>query len=426
MRLQLDFIEIRDVRFSERTHVENGTLFVDREELRRLLLQDGRLSDVNIELAGPGESCRILRVCDVVEPRAKADPEGTDFPGALGKELIAGQGRTCVLRGCAVVESLCADTVEEGRDPNGEIIDMCGPGAELSPYGRTCNVVVLPSPAKGIKPAEYCVAVKMAGLKTAAYLARAGLGTRPDETRICELPRGGAIEELPAIGYVFQVLAIQHGIILSDPILYGLHMSKMAPTVIHPNEVLDGALLSPFRAWGMETYSIQNHPVIQDLFRRHGRELRFAGVILTIASDNELENERSAVMAANLAKWTLQADGVVLTKAGGGAPEVPMALVAERCEKLGVKTTLGVWHIPVDVTDVKGGITMFNAPELNAVVSMGTPWQSHALPAVKRIIGSTVAGSSADPIDGEVRRELRSIRGAQDQLGSSATTAVLY
>jgi sarcosine reductase len=426
MRLQLNFIDIKDIRFSGKTSIENGTLLIDREELRNLLLKDGRLGRVDIELARPGESCRILQVCDVVEPRAKADPRGTDFPGALGRKLVAGQGITCVLSGCAVVESLYAETVEGSRDPNGDIIDMCGPAAEVSPYGRTYNVVLLPYPAKGVNPAEYRIAVKLAGLKTAAYLARAGLETRPDETRIYELPWCGEAEELPAIAYVFQVLSIQHGIIQGDPILYGLQVSKMAPTILHPNEVLDGALLSPFRAWGMETYSIQNHPVVQDLFRRHGRELRFAGVILTVASDNEYENERSAAMAANLAKWTLRADGAVLTKAGGGAPEVPMAMVAERCEKLGVKTTLCVWHIPLDVTDVKGGLTMFNAPELNAVVSMGTPWESLALPAVKRIIGSPVLVPGAGPVDGEIKRALRGIRGAQDQLGSSFTTAVLY
>lgn len=426
MRLQLNCIDITDIRFSDKTSIRKGTLHVDRKGLQELLLKDGRLGKVDIELARPGESCRILHACDVVEPRAKADPGRVDFPGVLGKEAVAGEGTTCVLRGCAVVESLYARAVEGPRDPNGEIIDMCGPAADLSPYGRTRNIVLLPYPAEGVNQAEYRVAVKTAGLKTAAYLARSGLETRPDETKVYELDQDESNKELPSIAYVFQVISIQHGILPGDPILYGLHMNKMAPTIIHPNEVLDGALLSPFRAWGMETYSIQNHPVIQDLYKRHGRELRFAGVILTVASDNEHENERSAIMAANLAKWTLRADGVVLTKAGGGAPEVPLALVAERCEKLGVKTTLSVWHIPVDVADVKGGLTMFNAPELNAVVSMGTPWQPLALPAVERVIGSPVLLPGAPPINGELTRELRWIRGAQDQLGSSALSAVLY
>jgi len=79
---------------------------------------------------------------------------------------------------------------------------------------------------------------------------------------------------------------------------------------------------------------------------------------------------------------------------------VPLSLVAERCEKLGMKTALGVWHIPVDVTDVKGGLTMFNAPELNAVVSMGTPWEAVELPAVKKVIGSPSSSRAYLPSKG--------------------------
>jgi hypothetical protein len=131
-------------------------------------------------------------------------------------------------------------------------------------------------------------------------------------------------------------------------------------------------------------------------------------------------------MAANLAKWVLRADGAILTKSGGGAPEVPLALVAQRCEQLGIKTTMGLWHIPVDVKDVKGGLTMFNMPELNAIVSMGTPWQEVPLPSVERIIGSPVGLPGESAINGEMNRPLRWIRGSQDQLGSNRLTAVLY
>ena len=222
------------------------------------------------------------------------------------------------------------------------------------------------------------------------------------------------------------MISTQHGIIPNEPILYGLNINKMVPTIIHPNEILDGAILSPFRAWGMETYSIQNHAVIKDLFRRDGQDLQFTGVILTIASDNEGENERSAVMAGNLAKWAMDADGVILTKSGGGAPEVPMALVARSCEQLGIKTSLALWHIPLDVSDPKAGLMMFNMPELDAIVSMGTPWEEITLPPMERIIGSPVSVGEEPPINGEMVRAFRWIRGAQNQLGSGKLSAVLY
>jgi glycine reductase len=430
MRLQLNVIEIKDIEFSGKTALSSRRLFIDREELRHLILQDTRLAKVDIELAHPGEKCRILQVCDVVEPRAKVGGEGVDFPGALGEKGVAGQGTTCVLQGCSVVTTLYAEEVEGPRDPNGEIIDMSGPGAELTPYGQTHNVVLLPFPADGVNQQEYRVAIKTAGLKTAVYLASAGRETEPDQKIVHELPRptnaGQSDNPLPRIAYVFQVVSIQHGIIPNDPILYGLHVNKMLPTIIHPNEILDGALLSPFRAWGMETYGIQNHALIRELLDKNGRELQFAGVILTIASDSEHENERSAIMAGNLAKWVLNADGAILTKSGGGAPEVPLALVARRCEQLGVKTTLGLWHIPVDVSDISGGLTLFNMPELDAIVSMGTPWQSVLLPEMERVIGSPVNLPDEPPVHGELDRELRWIRGAQDQLGSKHVSAAIF
>ncbi|MFH1487796.1 MAG: glycine/sarcosine/betaine reductase component B subunit [Pseudomonadota bacterium] len=430
MGLQLNFVDITELRFSDKTAISKGCLTIDRDALQGLLQGDKRLERVEIELTRPGEKCRILQVCDVVEPRAKTGGIGVDFPGTMGSRGTAGEGITSVLRGCAVVETLYTEVVEGPRDPNGEIIDMSGPGAQSSPYGQTLNVVLLPYPAKGVNQQEYRIAIKTAGLKTAVYLAKAAEGIAPDETVTYDLHApaedGSGGKGLPRIVYIFQVASIQHGIIPGDPVLYGLHVNKMLPTIIHPNELLDGALISPFRAWGMETYGIQNNAVIKDLFGRHGRELQFAGVILTIASDNEHENQRSAVMAGNLAKKILRADGAIFTKSGGGAPEVPMALVAQRCEEVGIKTTLALWHIPADVSDVKGGVTMFNTPELDAVVSMGTPWQKVQLPPVDKIIGSPVDLPGESAIKGEITRELRWIRGSQDQLGSNHLSAVLY
>src|SRR3972149_4857738 len=100
MRLELNILRIKDVRFAEKTSVNGGVLAINRNALRQLLLEDKRLADLDLVLAHPGEKCRIARVIDVIEPRAKAS--GQDFPGALGAHVSAGSGATCVLRGGAV------------------------------------------------------------------------------------------------------------------------------------------------------------------------------------------------------------------------------------------------------------------------------------------------------------------------------------
>jgi len=103
-----------------------------------------------------------------------------------------------------------------------------------------------------------------------------------------------------------------------------------------------------------------------------------------------------------------------------------MALVAQRCEQLGIKTTLAFWHIPLDTSDASGGIMMFNMPELDAIVSMGTPWESVSLPPMDRTIGTPIDLPKEPHANGKMSRMLRWIRGAQDQLGSARLKAAQY
>ena len=166
-------------------------LAIDAEELKQLLLKDRRFSAIEIALAHPGERCRIVQVVDVIEPRAKTSAGGEDFPGAVGLQAIAGTGRTCVLEGTAVVLSDFRELREltTSKDPNGEIIDMAGRGAEIGVYGKTHNIVLMPTPAEGATALDYLAALKIAGLKAAAYLGRAGKGVAADRTEAYELPR---------------------------------------------------------------------------------------------------------------------------------------------------------------------------------------------------------------------------------------------
>jgi len=168
---------------------------------------------------------------------------------------------------------------------------------------------------------------------------------------------------------------------------------------------------------GIETYQIQNHPIIKELYRRHGKDLCFLGVILTVAHNNEIESERSANIAANLAKWVLGADGVVLTKSGGGAPEINMAQTAIRCEEIGVKTALAIWELAADSSPES--CTLFNLPKIDAVVSMGTPMVTISLPSMERVIGKPVVLPDGLPISSVNERMLRWIRGCVGQLGNS-------
>ena len=300
MRLKLDIHNIKDVQFREKTAISDGILHVNRHELQELLQQDKRLGKVDIELARPGESCRILQVWDVIEPRAKSSGNVDDFPGVLGRPGTVGAGTTCVLRGVSVVLNTQAEAhhLPEAEDALGYIIDMSGPATEVTPYAKTNNVVLIALPAAGVGHESYTVALKVAGLKTAVYLAQAGVELKPDDVEIYDLPPWTDVtkgmEDLPKVAYIFQIYCTSYPAMPSEPILYGDNIIRLLPTIIHPNEVFDGAIVNYYHGRGTETYTFQNHPVIKELYHRHGRELCFVGVVATVSRYQEPERERSS------------------------------------------------------------------------------------------------------------------------------------
>ena len=429
MRLELKVVHITRVQFADVTAVRNGVLAINRQELKELIKQDTRLTDVAIELANPGDKCRIVNVADIIEPRARTANSGPDFPGAVGMQGTAGHGSTCVLRGAAVLINDYDIGGRRYQRPDEGIIDMWGPGAEIGPYGRTCNVVVLASPANGTSIDEYCVALKIAGLKTAVYLAKAGAGLTPDEVEIYDIPSiretAGDMPDLPRVTYIFQVFTNQRVPLPGDPVLYGHHIERIVPTILHPNEVFDGAVTDPYRGYAA-TYLIQNHPMIKALYQNHGKTLYFVGVIISNAPNNAPEYERTANVAANLAKWILGVDGAVLTKIGGGAPELTMARTAQRCEELGIKTALALMHQGIDASEItlKASTVFSNVPQVDAMVSMGASTASPmlTLPPAEKVIG-TLEGSQ---IGKELQRPASDIKGSFSQLGDSRLMAVRY
>ena len=434
MRLELHKVKITDIRFGDATGLHRGVLTINKGELQQLLEEDKRLAAVEIALARPGEKCRILQVADVVEPRAKAGEGIEDALGAAGIHRSTGEGTTWVLQGTAIV--LCDSRKRGGEDttsmdPRDHIIDMHGPGSEIGSYGKTFNIVLLPKQKERTNALDYQAALKIAGLKTARYLAATAGGVAPDDIETYEMPPLTEItqgmEDLPRVAYIFQVVSLQYEPIPGEPVLFGTQAGEIMPTILHPNEVLDGAVTSALPGLNVQTYRFQNHPIIKELYRRHGKDLCFTGVIATVAPNNVRDFDRVANIAAHLAKGVLGAQGVVLTKTGGGAPELAMAHTAQRCEQLGMKTAIAMLHMGADIKDAKyGASTIFSMPEVDAIVSMGFPFSRVALPPVERVLGNIAPYSGMPPVDGEILMPLGSIYGSLCQFGSSKWTAVRY
>jgi glycine reductase len=409
MRLDLLWSEVAAVSAGDATRLADRRLEIDLAGLGATLAADPRLERVRIDLAQPGESCRIGRVFDVFAPRAKEDGDA-DFPGALGPLVRAGSGRTRALGGVALVVT----DQQVGNPATLAVIDMSGPAAALSAFARTHNVVVSAWPAASTGRSEYLAAVRQAGLRAAVHLARAARGAAPDSVETFDLPASTRVPAepagLPRVAYVFQIHSHQRPTAPDEGVLYGDPVRRMLPTLIHPNEILDGAVVRGFMGRAATTWAIQNQPVIRELYARHGRTLWFCGVVLTVAHATEPERVRSAAMAAGLVVDVLGADGAVFTKIGGGAPHVDMAQTAAQCEARGVKTALIVEDMSTDGS--QEGMLLFNFPGLDALVNTGSTREPVTLPPVSRAIGADV------PTD-ETTVTSDQLCGAIEQVGAS-------
>ena len=116
---------------------------------------------------------------------------------------------------------------------------------------------------------DYLQALTVASKKAAKYLAQAAKDCQPDQVETFTLEREN-LEGLPRVAYLCN--AFSHAP-LTDFTLYGDSMQTSLPTIVHPNEFLDGAMLD--RDYGQlinadPSYYWQNQPIILELYRRHG------------------------------------------------------------------------------------------------------------------------------------------------------------
>ena len=323
MRLEVGNILIKDIQFGDRTEVKEGVLFVNRDELAKVAGEDDRIASVEVYLAKPGEEIRIIPVKDVIEPRIKVSGKGGVFPGLISKVDTVGEGRTHVLKGAAVVTTGRIVGFQEG------VIDMAGPGAEYTPFSKTMNVVLKIEPVEGLHQHEHERVVRLAGLRAAEYLGRAGQNVEPDHIEVYETkPLLEQVKEYPDLPKVVYVYMLQTQGLLHNSYVYGVDAKQIIPTFIYPTEVMDGAIVSGNCVSACDknpTYIHQNNPVIHDLYERHGKDLNFIGCVITNENVTLADKERSSNMTAKLVEF-LGADGVISAEEQSAKPHTDLVM----------------------------------------------------------------------------------------------------
>lgn len=426
MKLQLGEIIIKDVKFDNNSRVENGILYVDAEDIKKIVLEDEKIKDIKIELARPGESVRITPVKDVIEPRTKVNTESGIFPGMMSKVTTVGSGITHVLKGAAVVT--CGKIVgfQEG------IIDMTGPGAEYTPFSKLNNVCLVIEPKDGINQYEYETAARVAGLKIASYLGDLGKNVTPDNLITYEtkpiFEQATQYPNLPKVGYIYM---LQTQGLLHDSYVYGVDAKKIVPTFIYPTEVMDGAIVSGNCVSACDkntTYHHLNNPIIKSLYERHGKDINFMGVIITNENVFLADKMRSSDWTSKLSHY-FGFDGVIISEEGFGNPDTDLIMNCKKITDYGIKTVI--------VTDEYAGRdgasqSLADADiSANAVVSGGNANAMILLPKMDKVIGTldytdTIAGAFSGSLrnDGSIEVEIQVITGATNELGFNKLTAV--
>ena len=431
MKLELGYIQIKDIQFSKECKVENGTLYVDPDAVKAYLYEDDDVKawvkDFGFDIAKPGESVRITPVKDVIEPRVKVEGPGGVFPGVISKVETVGSGKTHVLRGMAVVTAGKIVGFQEG------IIDMSGPGADYTPFSKLINLVVVAEPNEGYQDHkhEYEHAVRIAGLRAATYIGELGRSVTPDETAEFEtygIKEG--IEKLPNLPRVAYVHMLQSQGLLHDTYVYGVDAKRSLTTILLPTETMDGAIISGNCVSACDkntTYHHQNNPVVANLFAAHGKTLNYVCNIITNENVYLADKQRSSDWTSKLCRL-LDLDGALVSQEGFGNPDTDLIMNCKKIELQGVKTVI--------ITDEYAGQdgksqSLADAdPLADAVVTGGNANEVIILPKMDKVIGTldyvdVIAGGHAGSLreDGTIEAELQVITGATNEMGFNRLSA---
>ena len=384
--------QVASVSFGERTGFDGATLVVDIAEAEAILAHPA-LERVTLTWASPGQSVRIVKVLDAVEPRTKGPGGGGIFPGFLGPARPQGRGRTHVLRGVAVVAAGFLPRAQEA------VVEMSGPGAALSPLGGTHNLVVEFTPSSSATWEDVDDAVRRGTLALAAHLAEAALDAPPAAVEDHPAPRPYALDGLPRVG---AVVNLQTQGPFKDVFVYGRSFSGALPTLLDPGDLDDGALVSgQFGHPSLKnpTFMHQNNPIVASLRSRHGVDLRFAGVVICPEPVDQDHKQLVSACAGRLCD-TAGFDAALVTKEGGGNADADVALKMDELEDLGIRA-VGLFA-EMAGPDGTGPSIVVPPARATAMVSTGNYDEPLVLPAVDVALGGDMVDVAGCPSSAEL------------------------
>ncbi|ARC83581.1 betaine reductase complex component B subunit alpha [Clostridium argentinense CDC 2741] len=417
MKLEIGNFHVRDIVFGDKTEFKDGLLIINKEEVLNFVKQDERIIEAELYIVKPGDKVRLVPVKEAIEPRVKLNGNPL-FPGYTGELVRAGEGRSHALKDC----SLLVVGKHWGGFQDG-LIDMSGKGAKYTYYSQLKNIVLVADTNEEFEKKEQQKknrALREAGHKLAEFIAQCVKNQEPEEVEVYELEpvtkRSEDINKLPSMVFVMQPQSQMEELGYND-LLYGWDMNRMVPTFMHPNEILDGAVVSgsfmPCSSkWA--TYEFQNNPTIKRLYKEHGKTLNFLGVIISNLNVALEQKNRAALFVSQMAK-NLGADGAIVAEEGYGNPDADFTACIVALEDAGVKV-VGLTNECTGRDGQSQPLVSMDEKE-NAIVSCGNVSELVELPPMEIVLGELEAlgrdglsgGWSNDEILGPSVREDGSI-----------------
>ena len=387
MRLELGNFHVKDIAFGDTLSFKDGVLTINKQEALDFIMEDDRITEADLYIAKPGDHIRMCPVKEAIEPRVRPDGRGL-FPGYTSELKKCGEGTIHALKECSVL----VVGKHWGGFQDG-VIDMCGEGQKLTYFGQLNNIVLVADTNEEFERYEQQKkndALRRAGHKLAEFIGGAVKDLEPEDTEVYESTpmtrRDAEIEKLPSVVYVMQPQSQMEEMGYND-LVYGWDCNHMLPTVMDPNEILDGAMVSgsfmPVSSkWS--TYDFQNCPEIKELYNAHGKTINFLGVIMANLNVALEQKERAAIFVAQIAK-SLGADGAVVAEEGYGNPDADFVGCIVALEDAGVKT-VGVTN-ECTGRDGKSQPLVTLDEKCDAIVSCGNVSELIELPPMETVLG---------------------------------------
>lgn len=386
MKLTLEYVDIKDIQFADATRIENGVLYVNAAEMKKQILEDPFIKDVIIDICRPGESTRVIGIVDAIEPRVKVDNDA-NWCGVLSPfSEHTGRGTSRCLKGMALLILDSNHVWPGGRFGD---LDMSGPRAEITPYSKMCNLTIecIRADNDAIDHWDFAASIRKACYSAGVYLATAALALTPDRTEV--LDNETVYPDLPNVGYYQQCYAGQYQYEnVPEPIYYGFVIPDSFPLIVQPQEVIDGAIAYGHGYHQAETYAQQNHSIIMGLLRRHGKDLNFRGMMIGTTNTDDHRRRLAAMMIANTMKEVFHCDGVLMTKAFGGASHVCEGMAATECEKRGMVTVPMIQALN-EHTNLSSEM-LFDDQNLASIAQSGMYFERHPGSKMDKVIGHNV------------------------------------